>query len=261
MTMKKIIILKIGGRSAGPEILSRLAGDMKSLEREFQFVLVHGGGAEVTDLSARLGITSRFKDGIRMTGKEEMDVVDMVLSGKMNKQIVRIFGSCLKSVGLTGSDGKSFLGESIEGPSPEATRTGRVTEVNRELLVLLMENGFTPVVASTSMDGHGRSLNINADEAALHLACSLKAFRLIYISDIPGILKHGSVLSTIDRVQAEAEIKGGVISGGMIPKVRSSLEAIEQGVAGIVIGPYDDETSLADLIEGNAGTSILKIHS
>ncbi|TFG63508.1 MAG: acetylglutamate kinase, partial [Spirochaetales bacterium] len=232
--MKQVVVIKIGGKAAQPETIRNLAKDMKSLESVYSFILVHGGGAEVTTLAGRLGLKSVFKDGIRMTGREEMDVVDMVLSGKMNKQIVRLFNTLLKAAGLTGSDGLLFMGESLEGQGEDATRTGRITEVNPDILNLLLDNGYTPVVASTSMDKTGRALNINADEAALHLATALKAFRLIYISDIPGILKNNAVMRRITREEAEQEIKAGVINGGMIPKITSSLEALSRGVGGIV---------------------------
>ena len=151
-------------------------------DNEGTFVLVHGGGAEVTAAAKQFGIESQFVDGVRFTSMREMAVVDAVLAGKINKELVRqIRAAGLNGVGLSGSDGGLFTGAPVQ---PDSC-TGKVTETDTRLLHLLTENGYTPVIATTSMTADGFPLNINADEAALTLAAALKADQLIFISDIP----------------------------------------------------------------------------
>ncbi len=256
---RELVALKIGGRAAArTEILDLLIDEIALLAERYRFILVHGGGAEVTRVSRALGLEPEFRDGIRITRPEEMEIVDMVLSGLMNKRIVRRFQvRGVAAAGISGSDGALFTGESLEGDGEGATRTGRITAVRPDLIGTLLRDGYLPVIASTSMDGTGSGLNINADDAALALAAGLPASRLLFLSDIPGILRDGAVIREIDRQGAEREIAGGVISGGMIPKVRSSVEALSRGVGRIIIGEYGDRGDLAGLLEGRIGTSIV----
>ncbi len=250
------VLLKIGGRTASDEKTSGLLfKEMARLRDRFDFILVHGGGAEVSRISSHFGFQPRFVDGIRMTSPEEMDIVDMVLAGKINKHLVRKLNLETRAVGISGSDGMLFTGEAIQtGGGPN--RTGRITGVRTELLSCLLDRGFIPVVATTSMDTKGSALNINADEAALHLAVILEVDHLIYLSDIPGIDGGNGVLRHIDEHAAETSILEGVISGGMIPKVRSSLDALHKGVGQVIIGQFSSKGDLERLIQGIIGTSI-----
>ena len=251
--MEKVLI-KIGGRAASDRTaLASLAAEMKSLEKSYSFFFVHGGGAEVTRVSEVFGLEAVFENGVRKTSPEEMDVVDMVLGGKMNKYIVRLFAAAgLKSVGISGCDGRIFTGKAVAPGS----RTGKVTAAEPELLTVLSESGFTPVISSVSMDDEGTALNINADEAALAAAEAINASKLIFISDIPGILKDGEVIGRMNPAEAKAEIEAGVIAGGMIPKVESSVEALHKGVGSVIIGGYNEEGDLAALIGGRLGSDI-----
>ncbi len=249
-------VIKIGGDLASKQdLLADLAGDVRRLQnRSHHCLLVHGGGAELSRLMRVAGIEPVFKDGIRQTSAEEMDYVDMVLSGSVNKRIVRLFQyEGLSAVGLSGSDGASFTGESI-GPG---SHTGEVAEVDPGLLDLLLEKGYFPVVSSTSMDPIERvGLNINADSVAFRLAERMRARNLIFLSDVPGILKQGSVLPALTAEQALNEIDVGTITAGMIPKVKASVEALEHGVRNILIGTYARKGDLAALIAGEGGTRI-----
>lgn len=251
---KKWIVIKIGGRVATEKSKTEaLLSDMARLQQEFSFLLVHGGGAEVTEAASRFGIQSQFVDGIRFTSKEEMAVVDGVLAGKINKELVRLaYRQGLRAVGLSGSDGEIFTG--IER-QPQSC-TGIVTQTQSQLLKLLQQGGYLPVIATTSMTSNGDPLNINADEAALALAVDLKAFQLIYISDIPGVLKNDQVIKNLNGKTIEEEIAAEVISGGMIPKVHSAWKAVTKGVEQVVIGGYENREDLFALIEGNKGTTI-----
>lgn len=255
--MKKNICVKLGGRAATDvRAITSLVVEMSKLAAEHHFVLVHGGGAEVSKVSRIYGLEPRFIDGVRMTPPAEMDIVDMVLAGKMNKYLVRLFqANGINAAGLCGVDGRLFTGEAI-GSATE-NRTGKITTVNTDIIRCLEQSGFLPVISSVSMDETGGALNINADEAALAVARDLPASRLIFISDIPGILKHNEVLKMLNVSDIEDEINIGTIIGGMVPKVRSSAIAVKNGVGEIIIGQYAGQGDLQSLIEGKSGSRII----
>jgi acetylglutamate kinase len=255
------IVVKIGGRAAEQRTdLAALCDEMLILSKEHGVILVHGGGAEVTAVSRRLGIEAVFHDGVRLTSPEEMDIVDMVLAGRINKQLVRLLRSRgVNAVGLSGSDGGIFTGRALSALQASAqTRTGEITAVDERLLVLLLSNAYLPVVSSTSMDAEGRGLNINADSAAFGLAARMGASALVFLSDIPGILSEGSTIQALSADEARALIAKGVIKGGMIPKVTASLEAMNRGVQKVIIGQYEGAGSLGRLLEGKQGTRLWK---
>lgn len=260
MNTKPYILVKIGGKAASDEsAFSSLCEEISSFKDMYSFIMVHGGGAEVTRVSEVFGYKAGFRDGIRMTTPEEMEIVDMVLAGKVNKQLVRKLNTRVNAVGLSGSDGNLFFGESLEKDTPGGTRTGKIIEVNPELLNILVANEYVPVIASTSMDRNGGALNINADEAAFHIAGAIPVTHLLFLSDIPGILKDGKVVQTLNETQAQSYIADGTITEGMIPKVRSSLYALHKGVKDIIIGQYSAKGDLESLLKGKAGTAILPI--
>lgn len=251
---RELAVIKTGGRAASDrKAMEALFMEMKSLAGRYSFIFVHGGGAEVTRVSRIFGLEPVFKDGIRITTAGEMEVVDMVLSGRMNKEIVRLANSCgLVSAGLSGSDAMLFTGEK----TGVETQTGKITDTKAEILKLLLGAKIMPVVSSTSMTKDGTALNINADEAALAVAIAVKADKLFFISDIPGVMKDGKVIVALTEKSAEDEIKSGCISGGMIPKVRSSLAALNKGVKAIIIGEYTGSGDLGQILGGKKGTSI-----
>ncbi|MBN2617137.1 MAG: acetylglutamate kinase [Spirochaetales bacterium] len=254
--MKQIVLIKTGGKVAveGPE-LNSLIDEIKSLSTNFSFILVHGGGAEVTAESKIHGLEAQFVNGIRMTTSDEMEIVDSILAGKINKRLVRLFNAKgVTAVGISGNDGLIFTGESIDANGDN--RTGKVTDGNPKLLSLLLNNEFIPIISSVSMDSKGYPLNINADEVALAVAKELKADMVIFISDIPGILKDNQVIPKIDRRNLDKEIESGVISGGMIPKVNSSVEALNSGVKKVVISNYIEDGDLLKLINSQKGSLI-----
>jgi len=255
---KKVITVKIGGKTAEDlEQLRPFAADLKDLIAGHYPLIVHGGGAEVTRISKQLGFEPRFHEGIRITLSEEMDVVEMILSGKVNKHLVRFFQSCgLPAVGLCGADGKTFSGRTLGSVDGKETRTGNVAEVDPRLLVALFTAGFLPVLSSTSMDKRGVGVNINADAVAFEVACRLNSNSLVFISDIPGVLKDGQVLKSLNRDEVRREIAAGTITGGMIPKVTSAVEALKHGVGQVIIGQFCGRGSLRALLEGGMGTCI-----
>ena len=252
----KTIVVKIGGRAAEREDGLRSMGtEMSSLAKTGRFLLVHGGGAEVTAISKKLGIEAVFAGGVRQTSPAEMDIVDMVLAGKVNKQIVRLLRACgLDAVGLSGPDGGIFTGR----PIGAETRTAEVAAMDTRLLELLLAKGFLPVVSPVSMDANGTGLNINADSVAFALASRLAASALLFLSDIPGILRNGSVIRDLSAAEAQGLVTSGVVSGGMIPKVSASIDALAKGVQNVIIGQYEGAGSLAGLLDGKLGTRIRK---
>lgn len=257
--MKPTIVIKTGGKVAViSKELTDLIREIKELHTDYNFALVHGGGAEVTEMSKVYGLEAQFVNGVRMTTKPEMDIVDSVLAGKVNKRLVREFQSLgVNSVGLSGNDGKIFTGESIA--SEGDNRTGKVTKINPELLNILLESGYTPIINSVSMEESGSPLNINADDAALAISSAIEADKVIFISDIPGILKNGNVIERVTPQILDMEIQAGVISGGMIPKVKNSIKALEMGTHSVVISNYENSGDLKKLIENKKG-SILTLN-
>ena len=261
LVVRGILVVKIGGKAAEDEKRLRELGlEIASLPAASRALLVHGGGAEVTSVSRRLGIESVFHNGVRQTSAAEMNIVDMVLGGRLNAQLVRLMRSCgLDAVGLSGSDGGMFIGR----PLPDAlgngeSRTGEIARIDARLLLLLLEKGFLPVVSPTSMDQGGKGLNINADSVAFGLAAGLAASSLVFLSDIPGVLRNGEPVSELGGEEARQLIATGIISGGMIPKVEASLDALSRGVGNVIIGQYEGAGSLADLLAGRRGTRIRK---
>jgi len=252
---KSVVCIKVGGKAASDEAaLSALIAEMVRLAGRYRFFLVHGGGAEVTRVSGLLGLKATFENGVRLTSPREMEVVDMVLAGKVNKGIVRrLQAAGVAAFGLSGVDGGLFTGERIAAES----HTGRITAVDVHPLLTLMEAGYLPVVASASMTSLGVALNINADEAAFALAARLPADTLLFLSDIPGILDgEKRVMPHLTGEAVRSAISAGIISGGMIPKVESSMKALADGVAGVVIGQYLVDGDLERLLDGQTGSRI-----
>jgi len=255
---RPVIIVKIGGRfSENEELLGIFADELYVMRNEYSFIIVHGGGNEVSLLSKKLGQEPLFKDGIRITTPEEMDIVEMVLSGKVNGRVVRkLRARGIDAVGLSGSDGSIFIGESMGNVAGVETRTGNVVKVTSKLLEILLDEGYVPVISSVSTDLEGEGLNINADSVAFSLSENLIPETLIFISDIPGILKEGKIIRELDASGIEKEIASGTITDGMIPKVEAAKEAVKAGVGKIIIGEFRKREDLKLLISGNAGTVI-----
>ena len=185
--------------------------------------------------------------------------MDMVLCGAVNKRLVRMLAAAgLPAVGLSGSDGAMFTGAPLCGADANGNHTATVARVNTRLPRLLIEHGYVPVIAPTSVQPPARAVNINADAVALRLAPALAADRLLFLSDVPGILKQGGALAALTPDQAAAEIAAGTISGGMIPKVEAALHALAEGVRQVVIGQFKAPGDLANLLTGAAGTTMLR---
>ncbi len=258
----ELLVIKLGGAAADhAPALTAFAHELAALVRGgVGVVLVHGGGNEVSALTRRLGLTPRFSGGVRITSPEEMPYVDMVLCGAVNKRLVRVLSAAgISAVGLSGSDGPTFTGTPLAGDRAQGggNHTASVAQVDTRLPKLLLRHGYVPVLAPTSVEPPARAVNINADSVALRLAPALAADRLLFLSDVPGILREGTVLRELIPDEAAAAIAAGAISGGMIPKVEAAVHALDEGVRRVVIGQFTEPGDLAGLLTGAAGTTIL----
>jgi acetylglutamate kinase len=259
MNEKPTMVIKVGGAAAGEQsTFSHLLTDVGELRASTSTLLVHGGGTQVTALARRLGIEPVFFNGVRMTSVQEMDVVDMVLCGLMNKQIVRrLVSQGIGAVGISGSDGGMFVGHAIMDQAGNPSRTGELDHCDPAILFTLISAGYIPVVASTFADVHGAGLNLNADDAALAIAEALSVDALLFLSDTPGILNRaGERIPVLTVSGVHSAIADETITGGMVVKSRACVNALNKGVKSIIIGRYSEPGDLQRLMEQTIGTRI-----
>ncbi len=258
MISSALLVVKIGGKSAENDALvMALTRELETLQSQgVKILLVHGGGITISEIQGKYGIKPRFIDGLRQTEPSEMPLVDMALAGGVNKRLVRTLRQGgLNAWGLCGADAGILKAESIAVSAAE-NRTGRVTSVDIRPLNLLWSGGYVPVLAPPATDSLGLGMNINADEASLALSAALKADQLVFISDVPGVLDTQKVIRHLTPETAEEKISSGVITGGMIPKVKSAVEALKKGVGGVFIGEYTESGNLGKILSGLQGTLI-----
>ena len=268
----KTIVVKYGGSIGGQE-LHNFARDIVLMKYVgMNPVVVHGGGPQIGSLLGRLGIKSQFIAGLRVTDLETMEVVEMVLVGKVNQEIVTEINSLGgNSVGSSGKDGKIIVARKIdiskiaeEGtdipPGADLGMVGEVEIVNPHLIQVLEGAGFIPVIAPVGFDEEGKSYNINADHVAGKIAGALRAEKLVLLTDVPGILdEERNLISSLAEAKAKELMKKGVISSGMIPKVRCAIEALREGVnkAHIIDGRVEHALILEIFTDAGIGTEIL----
>jgi acetylglutamate kinase len=243
----KARLYKLGGRALeDPELLAGLARELQGAPRS---VVVHGGGSRVTDLLERLGIESRFVDGRRATSPEAMAIVEMVLSGSMNKHLVaRLNGFGVRAVGVSGRDGGMIRARL----KPGLGCVGTPEAIDTALIETAWAAGWLPVVSPVSSGPDTRAVNVNADEAALGLARALEVSSLVYLSDVDGVQLDGELARELDAASAESAIAAGAIHGGMKLKVDVALAAAAAGIEEVIVA------GAARLRGGFQGTRILK---
>ena len=229
----KIIVVKYGGNAMiNEELKEAVMGDLVLLALiGIKVVLVHGGGPEITDMLSKIGKKSEFVNGLRVTDKETVDIVQMVLAGKINKNLVNLIqNKGGKAIGLCGIDGHMIEAEQLD---KELGYVGEITNVNVEPILDVIDKGYIPVVSTVGCDKDGNTYNINADTAAARIAGELQAECLISMTDIEGILRDkndpSTLISKIYVSEAPQLMKEGIISGGMIPKVNCCIESIRRG--------------------------------
>ncbi|MBQ3101105.1 MAG: acetylglutamate kinase [Clostridia bacterium] len=235
----KIIVVKYGGNAMiNDELKEAVMGDIVLLSLiGIKVVLVHGGGPEITEMLAKVGKKTEFVDGLRVTDKETVDIVQMVLAGKINKNLVNLLQSKGgKAIGLCGMDGHMIEAKPLDD---RLGYVGEITDVDVTPILDVLEKGYIPVISSVGCDNDGNSYNINADTAAARIAGTLKAESLISMTDIAGILRDkddpSTLISKINVSEAPSLMREGVISGGMIPKIECCIEAIRRGVHKVFI--------------------------
>ncbi len=257
----KTIVVKYGGNAMGDGGLSEaFAEDITLLTLSgVNAVVVHGGGPQIGQMLTRLGIQSEFRDGLRVTDKATVEVVEMVLAGSINKSIVSTINAAGgRAVGLSGKDGRMVLAEPLKrttrDPDSNIERildlgfVGEPVEVRRDVLDVLAKQEIVPVIAPVATGLDGETYNINADTFAGAIAGALGAMRLLFLTDVDGVLdENGTLLKELTVAEARRMIAAGIISGGMVPKVETCIAALERGVEGVVI--LNGKTQHAVLLE------------
>ncbi len=270
----KTIVIKYGGNAMVDEELKRgFAKDIILMKYVgLNPVVVHGGGPQIGDILEKIGKKSRFVNGVRVTDNETMDIVEMVLTGKVNKEIVGFinhYGG--KAVGLSGKDGDLIKARKLSPVAvqsdgelpPEIIDLGKaasVERINPAIIKTLDDDGFIPVIAPVGVGKDGTSYNINADTVAGALASSIKAEKLILLTDTVGVLdKNETLIPTINTTEAGELIENGTISGGMIPKVKCCLNSLSNGVSKthVIDGRIEHAVLLEIFTDAGIGTEIL----
>ncbi|MGA2124964.1 MAG: acetylglutamate kinase [Xanthobacteraceae bacterium] len=267
---KQTVVVKYGGHAMGEEEVARaFAQDIVLLEQAtINPVVVHGGGPQIQSMLARLGIKSEFAAGLRITDAATVEIVEMVLAGSINKQIVGYINSAGgRAIGLSGKDGNMVLARkvrrSVVDPNSHIEKVidlgfvGEPEKVDTTVLRQLLGGDLIPVLAPVAASAGGGTFNVNADTFAGAIAGALKAKRLLLLTDVPGVLdRSGSLIKELSVNEARLLIADGTISGGMIPKAETCIYALEQGVEGVVImdGKVPHSVLLELLTDHGAGT-------
>lgn len=265
-----IVVVKYGGHAMGDDKVARdFSRDMVLLEQSgVNPVVVHGGGPQIGAMLGKLGIKSEFADGLRVTDKATMEIVEMVLAGYINKQIVGFINSeGGRAIGLCGKDGRMVTAEKLARASHEAGKAvdlgfvGEVAKVDTTVLDQVLGRELIPVLAPVAQGADGETYNINADTFAGAIAGALGAKRLLFLTDVPGVLdKNKELIKELKVGDIPGLVADGTITGGMIPKVETCMYAIERGVEGVVIldGKLPHAVLIELLTDHGAGTLITR---
>jgi len=273
----KTFVVKLGGELVEKdEVLDSIAQDVSLLYQiGIKIIVVHGGGPQATELSKKLGISPKIIEGRRVTDEASLEIVKMVLAGKINHEILTIlrkYGA--KSVGLSGIDGDVVIArrrppvEMIDVKTGEKNNVdfghvGDITQINTELLDILIEKNYIPVISSLADDGEGHILNINADTVASHIAAAMNADKFITMTNVGGILKDindpSTRISYLSVDEARELIKNGTVKGGMVPKIEECIYAVENGVKRVhILNGFEPDSLLVEVFtKGGQGTMIL----
>lgn len=263
----KIVVVKYGGNAMVNESLKRaVMGDIVLLNLiGIKVVLVHGGGPHIKEVLDRVGIESKFIDGLRVTDAETMKIVQMVLAGQVNKDLVSLIGSMGgNAIGLCGLDDRMIR---VRKMSDDLGFVGRITSLDVEIIKDNLDKGYIPVIATIGTDKNGQAYNINADTAAAEIAGALNAECMVSMTNIDGVLRDkddaSSLIASLTLEQAEELKKEGIIAGGMIPKVQCCIDAVQAGVKRVFIvnGTVPHAILIELLTEEGLGTMFVNKYS
>ena len=258
----KIVVVKYGGNAmVNEQIKEQVMEDIVLLWLiGVKIVLVHGGGPEISEIMAKLGKKPEFVNGLRVTDKETVDIVQMVLAGKVNKTLVNLLEMTGgKAMGISGMDGRLIEAKIKD---ERLGYVGEITKIHIQPVVDLLEKGYIPVISTVGCDKQGNNYNINGDTAAAYIAGALGAERLIMMTDIAGLLRDkadpDTLIPNITVSEAQALLADGTISGGMIPKIDCCIEAIQKGVQNVIImdGRVPHSILMELLTDEGAGTMV-----
>jgi acetylglutamate kinase len=271
---QKTVLVKYGGNAMGEEgVADHFAQDIVLMRQTgIDPVVVHGGGPQISAMLKRLEIKSNFIDGLRVTDQAAIDVVEMVLTGTVNKQIVSAINNAGgKAVGVSGKDGQMIVAKKLlytkRNPATGSEEkidlgfVGEPEEINTEVLQTIVRSDMVAVIAPIGVGRDGATYNINADTVAGAVAGALKADRMLLLTDVPGVMdRNGNLIERLTTTEARALIKDGTISGGMIPKVETCIDAVERGVrAAVILDGRVQHVLLIELFtEHGAGTMIVR---
>ncbi|MDQ5770882.1 acetylglutamate kinase [Thiothrix subterranea] len=258
----KTIVVKYGGNAmTDPALQQSFARDIVLLKQVgINPVVIHGGGPQIGNLLKQIGKESHFVDGMRVTDAETMDVVQMVLGGLVNKQIVNMINQAGgRAIGLTGKDGNMIIAQKMEHPDVDLGHVGEVIEIDASVVKMLEEDRFIPVIAPIGVGRDGTSYNINADIVAGKMAEVLNAERLLLLTNTPGVLdKQGVLIEALSQADIQNLIADGTIQGGMLPKLACATDAISAGAksASIIDGRVPHAVLLELLTDQGVGTMV-----
>jgi [amino group carrier protein]-L-2-aminoadipate/L-glutamate 6-kinase len=266
-----ITVVKVGGTVLDEGMTDSFIADIKRSLSQTKIVLVHGGGNKVTQTASKMGKEQQFlvsPDGFksRYTDKDTMEIFTMVMAGKINKRIVSSFlAQGVQAVGITGIDGASVrasrkkqiiaVNETGRRRLVDDSYTGKIESVDPRLISLLLENGYTPVIAPIVISEEFEELNVDGDRMAAHIAGSLRAERLVLLTDVEGLVLNGSLVPRLTLQEAESTLPG--IGKGMITKIHAAVEAVKMGVGQVVVMSGLQEDPISKSLSGKTGTAIV----
>lgn len=261
----KVVVVKYGGSAmTNPDLQAQVIRDLALMKEVGMLpVVVHGGGKAISGWMEKIGLQPKFHNGLRVTDAAAMELTEMVLAGKVNKELVHLFVQAgAKAVGLSGKDAGLLLAEKKQVDDVDLGFVGTIQSVQVEYVKLLLDQGYLPVIAPIGFDMEGNSLNLNADEAASGIAAALGAEKLVFLTDVDGVMKDpedsSSLCSLLTRESAVLGMEEGWISGGMIPKVQMCLKALQEGVSQVHMlnGTWDHALLLEIFTDQGIGTMI-----
>ena len=262
-----MVVIKYGGSAMTNEVIKQsVLKDIAVLKSVgIKPVIVHGGGKDINSWLNKVEIKSEFKNGLRVTTKETLEVAEMVLSGKLNKGLVQHMERIgTHAVGLSGKDGNMLTVEKCLSKGEDIGYVGKITHVDTELIETLLLNGYTPIISTIGLDEKYHAYNINADDVATAIARALKASKLVFLTDIEGVLEDPSdpntLISKIYTNSAKQLFESGVIQGGMIPKLKNCIDAVQDDVKKVHIldGRMEHSLLIEIFTTSGVGTEIKK---